>query len=78
MDCVCFNISISVYNFFLLLTEYMEKSFSYSMCDVYVKEIFAFFAFWLQYKVHFGIKMKSVEINSVYFSIFSIGVFFRF
>ncbi len=44
MDCVCFNISISVYNF-LFLTEYMEKLFNTACAKFMSKKYLLFLRF---------------------------------
>ncbi len=71
---VCFNVSISTqlakYCRFLLLTEYMQKLFNTAFSMIMSKKYF-FLSLLSCSKVHFGLEVKTVENNSVYFSILS-------
>ncbi len=82
VDCVCFNISISVY-FFLLLAEYTYTNILIQPVDVFVKcklcqRYICFFMLFGCSKGHFGLAIvtKHVEVNSVCFlSLVLLGFF---
>ncbi len=71
---VCFNISISTqlakYCRFLLSTDYMQKLFNTAF-SMFMSKKYLFLSPLGCSKVHFGLEIKTVENNSVYFSILS-------
>ncbi len=71
MDCICFNISISVYIFFIFaLNRIHAQIFYYSTFPCLCQRNIWFLSLLAAViKVHFGVVTKSVEVNSVCFFI---------